>query len=219
MRDLLLIALIWLFYGALHSVLASFQVKAWVRRALPRFLPAYRLLYNLLALLLLLPPLWLTHRQAGPLLWIVPDWLSVSALGLAAIGFTWSLRWYDGAGFLGLRQWRAHCGPEDGIATFTLSPLHRYVRHPWYFFALVVLWTRDLNAAWLVATSMITVYFAVGSRLEENKLIACYGEAYRAYRRKGPGLFPLPWRYLGPAQAMALEQQARQISQKSSQSD
>jgi protein-S-isoprenylcysteine O-methyltransferase Ste14 len=83
------------------------------------------------------------------------------------------------------------------------------VRHPWYALGLLVLWTRDLNAAWLVAAIAITVYLLIGSRLEENKLIAFYGDAYRRYRRRVPGLVPLPGRSLSAREAGELQTLAR----------
>jgi steroid 5-alpha reductase family enzyme len=76
----------------------------------------------------------------------------------------------------------------DDQEQFQLSPLHRWVRHPWYFFALVIIWTRDMN--------LMTLYFIIGSRLEERKLERYHGEVYRRYQRQVPGLVPLPWKHL-----------------------
>lgn len=209
MSDLVVIAVSWLAYGAVHSSLASNAMKQWVATRQPDAMPSYRLTFNLSATLLLVPVLWLTYRYVGPALWVVPGWIAWPALAISAIGFAWSTRWYDGATFLGLRQWRDHVGPDAEREAFTLSPLHRHVRHPWYALGLLFLWTRDLNAAWLVAAVAVTLYLVIGSRLEENKLIALYGEAYRRYRRRVPGLIPVPGRSLSAADAKALETLAR----------
>jgi protein-S-isoprenylcysteine O-methyltransferase Ste14 len=206
MFDLLLIAGAWLVYGALHSWLASGHTKAWVARRWPRFVPAYRLAYNGLAILLLIPPLALTLSQPGEALWNWPVWVSWPAAVLAIAGFVWSLRWYDMGEFMGLRQWRRHDGREH--EGFVISPLHRYVRHPWYSLGLLLLWTRDLNAAWLTTALAVTLYLAIGSRLEERKLVAQYGEAYREYMRRVPALLPWPGRHLSPDEAQALQQAA-----------
>lgn len=209
---LALVALAWAAYGALHSLLASRRFKAAVAARWPDVMPAYRLTFNAVSTLLLAPPLALAASYAGPLVWDVPAWIGWPAAGIAAAGFLWSLRWYDGAAFLGLTQWRARQGPDDAREAFTLSPLHRHVRHPWYALGLLFLWTRDMNAAWLVTAVIVTVYLAVGSRLEEAKLIALHGEAYRRYRRRVPGLIPLPGRSLSAAEAAALERLAREIN-------
>ncbi len=209
MPELAVITLAWFAYGALHSLLASNTAKQWIALHWPGAMPGYRLGFNLGATLLLVPVLWLTQRYEGPAVWVVPGWIAWPALAVSVAGFAWSTRWYDGATFLGLRQWRDRVGPDAEREAFTLSPLHRHVRHPWYALGLLLLWTRDLNAAWLLAALAVTVYLAVGSRLEENKLIALYGEAYRRYRRRVPGLVPLPGRSLGADEAAELEALAR----------
>lgn len=199
MHDLLLIGCAWLAYGALHSWLAGSGVKAWVSRRWPGLAPAYRLAYNGLAVLLLIPPLLLTLGHPGEPLWRWPLWVAWPAAVIAVAGFVWSLRWYDGSEFLGLKQWRSRDGRE--CDKFVLSPLHRYVRHPWYSLGLLLLWTRDLNAAWLVTALAISIYVLIGSRLEERKLTDRYGEAYREYMRRVPALVPWPGRRLDPDEA------------------
>ena len=207
MHDLLLIACAWLAYGAVHSWLAADGVKAWVQRRWSGIAPAYRLVYNGLAALLLIPPLWLTLRSPGEALWHWPGWLAWPAAAIAVAGFVWSQRWYDTGEFLGLRQWRRRDSREH--EGFVLSPLHRHVRHPWYSLGLLLLWTRDLNAAWLTTAVALTVYVVIGSRIEERKLIARYGDAYREYMRRVPALIPWPGRHLSPAESQALQQAAR----------
>lgn len=65
-----------------------------------------------------------------------------------------------------------------------------------------------MDLATLLSAGAITSYLLLGSRLEESKLIAEYGDAYRDYRRRVPALFPWPCRALSVADARRLEQQA-----------
>lgn len=65
-----------------------------------------------------------------------------------------------------------------------------------------------MNAGFLTSAAVITIYFLIGSRLEENKLIAEYGEVYRRYRCLVPALIPLPWRVLDRDTAIELERDA-----------
>ena len=57
---------------------------------------------------------------------------------------------------------------------------------------------------YLYLTSAITLslYFFVGSKLEENKLLIYHGDVYRRYCEKVPGIVPRPWRYLTKKQAL-----------------
>ncbi len=205
---LFLLALSWLGYFALHSLLASLRVKGWVAAHWPRAMAGYRLAYNGLALLLLLPLLVFSYLLPGEPLWRwqgAMAWLANGLALLAVAGFFVTLRYYDSSSFLGLRQWRER--QQDVVDTEALhfSPLHRFVRHPWYSLALVILWTRDMNAPWLVSALCMSLYLVVGSRWEEVKLLRYHGARYAAYCRRVPGLLPRPWRFLSRAQARALQ--------------
>ena len=193
----------WLAFFILHSILASSTFKRWFSQKFTTLWPRYRLFFNLVSVLTLLPVLGMTFALTTPILW---QWqgfwkLLMDGLALLAIaGFLFSMKYYDGLTFLGLRSDAAgHIGSAD--EPLVISPLHRYVRHPWYFFALLMIWTRDMNAGWLIASVLMTAYFLLGSRLEENKLIQEYGSGYARYRRRVAGVIPLPWRFLSKAEA------------------
>jgi methanethiol S-methyltransferase len=171
--ELFVIALSWTAYGILHSWLASMSLKRSVGNRWPSAMRVYRLIYNFLAVALLLPALWLTWAYDGPTVIDWSPWLAWPAAIVSIAGYLWSMRWYDGMDFLGLR----HLAGKQMQDPFIVSPMHRYVRHPWYALGLLYLWTRDLNAAWLVAASTISVYLVIGARLEEQKLIATFGDA------------------------------------------
>ena len=205
--SLIALSLAWILYGALHSVLATVGIKRAVADRWPRLMPAYRLLYNLFAGVALLPILWLLGRTPGPWLWRWhggPAWvmtgLALVAAGLLVVG----PGLYDLSEFLGLRQLREGRGTPEDREPFRVSTLHRYVRHPWYALSLVLLWTRDMNAVRLVSALWITVYFILGSRLEEEKLLVRFGGAYRDYLARVPGLLPLPWKRLSREEARRL---------------
>ncbi len=208
--DLALLLSYWLVYFVLHSVLASLGVKRHVAVAHPGLMPAYRLAFNSLSVLLLLPILWHMLRHPGPVLWQWQGseaWLANGLALLAGLGFVLSLKYYDTQEFLGLRQLRTRTQRVEDQEHFHLSPFHRFVRHPWYFFGLVLVWTRDMNASMLLTGIMITLYFIFGSRLEEKKLLVYHGKTYRNYMERVPGLFPLPWKYISAGEAQELLRQ------------
>ena len=208
-----LLVFFWLAYFFIHSALASLRVKRWFALRHPENARFYRIAFNLVSLVLLLPILWQMNRDPGPVWWTWYGWEAwlANALALAAIaGFAVSLRHYDGQEFLGLRQMQTDKSDFGDAAAiedheeFRISPFHRHVRHPWYFFSLVLIWTRDMNGAMLASAVLLTLYFIVGSRLEERKLMTFHGDVYRRYVRRVPGLIPLPWKSLSKAEAAAL---------------
>jgi protein-S-isoprenylcysteine O-methyltransferase Ste14 len=202
----------WVAYASLHSLLAALGFKTWVTRRWPGFAPYFRLAYNLQSVFLLLPLLWATYALPGDWLWRWSGgwaWLANGLAFAALAGFLFSSGSYDMGEFLGLtplRKRRRDAAEHDG---FRLSPLHRHVRHPWYALGLVLIWTRDMNGPLLVSALAITLYLIIGSRLEERKLEAHFGAAYREYRERVPGLVPLPWKSLSADQAEELVRRTR----------
>lgn len=202
----LLVAL-WIAFFILHSILASHTAKEWFHRRWPSFYARYRLLYNVAAGLTVLPALAMALLSpSAPLwewrgAWEILYWLLTAAtLAIASI----SSRQYDLKVFLGLSGQPP--GPiQSADEPFALSQVHRFVRHPWYFTGLILIWIQDMNFNWFVSCVLMTVYFWYGSRLEENKLVDYYGEPYRRYQEKVAGLFPVPWKVLSKPEADALQ--------------
>lgn len=190
---LMTVAAGWIAYFTVHSLLASTALKR-------RFtgLRCYRLIYNLVALALLLPVAALHALYHGDkvVIWGGP-WLWLALLlNISAVScFLWTLRYYDLGEFSGWRRCREG---EDGTngTQLVLSPPHRFVRHPWYSCALALIWCRDMDGAQLLSTLLMSAYFIIGSRFEERRLLAEFGEPYREYLNQVSGLIPLPWKIL-----------------------
>ncbi len=58
-----------------------------------------------------------------------------------------------------------------------------------------------MNVAFLITAILLSLYFVLGSRLEERKLVAFHGEKYRQYMKHVAGLVPVPWRILSRKKA------------------
>lgn len=203
--SIVLLIVLWLFYFIAHSVLASNRVKARVQQQFPERAHCYRLFFNLFAILTLGPIAFLHIITDSPALISWDGWSSYIAYGMQSVsifGFIWSLRYYDMAAFSGIRSCRQRTDPNSILS---ISPLHRHVRHPWYFFALLLIWGRDLDQLSLVSTLMITAYLIIGSRLEDKKLIAEFGPGYAEYTHQVPGLIPIPGKSLSAQQSRQLE--------------
>jgi protein-S-isoprenylcysteine O-methyltransferase Ste14 len=205
------IALAWLGYFVVHSSFASLRVKKWIADSYPGVMPFYRTTFNVLSLLLLIPIAIGIYADSGPWLWRwtgIEAWIALGLRLSAVIGFVVSLRSYDLSAFLGLRQIHAERHEVNDHESLRISSLHRYVRHPWYFLLLVILWSGDMNASLLLSAVIMTGYLVIGARLEEQKLVACYGAAYADYMTSVGGLIPMPGKVLSRRRAAELEARA-----------
>jgi len=188
-------------YGALHSLLASLRAKALARRTLgPASDRLYRLVYNLVGALTLLPVLAIPARQPGLLLYRVAwPWsgLLLAGQALAVLIILVGLLQTGLAGFLGLRQLLV--GEPEGPPRLQVTGLYRWVRHPLYTAGLAFLWLSPLMTTSTLALFVgLSLYIYIGSLFEERRLIRDFGQAYREYQRRVPRLLPRPGRRWSP---------------------
>ncbi len=190
----LVIIIFLVIYAAMHSLLAAFGAKNWVRRVLgPATGRWYRLAYNLLAVITLLPLFPLLALLPAETLYVIPApwrWLMLAGQLLALIGLGLSLLQTDPWHFLGLAQLTAARPTETGA--LSVSGFYAWVRHPLYFFSLLFLWlTPALTTNLLAAYLVLTLYFYVGSIFEERRLLVEFGPTYQAYQQQVPRLIPV----------------------------
>jgi protein-S-isoprenylcysteine O-methyltransferase Ste14 len=192
-----------LLWGAGHSLTAALGVKAgFVRLFGARaYLGLYRLLYNGLSVLSLLPILALIATGSGQLVWQAEGALAgllVALQGVGLLGLGVSLLQIDLWRFIGLRQALAYLAldplplPDEPLAT---GGVYALTRHPLYLFSLMVLWFMPtMTAGMLGFTLASTLYFGLGSLLEEQKLAREFGQAYHEYRQRVAWMIPfLRW--------------------------
>jgi protein-S-isoprenylcysteine O-methyltransferase Ste14 len=176
---LLILAASWLLFGISHSLLAG--------PALDRIFGRYgRLAFNCVAVVMTALPFAILAWLPVNLLWNAPNWLLWTFHGVnvaAVLAFIHTLKFYSMSGFLGLKTetW-----------TLTFSPWHRWVRHPWYFLMLILIWTQSMTETWLVSALCMTLYLVIGSRIEERRILRHHPGSYSDYCQIVPGL--LPWR-------------------------
>ncbi|UCH76139.1 MAG: isoprenylcysteine carboxylmethyltransferase family protein [Rhodospirillales bacterium] len=191
----ILYALGWFSFGAGHTLLAGRRAKAFLTPALG---PWYRLAYNVFAALHIaavwLCGAWLFGDAAA---YPLPAWAQMVLHGVSVLGLVLllaALRDYDLGRFAGLTQIRNH---RRGIGEPEDEPLHTggfhaWVRHPLYAAAYLILWGNAQDPFGLATAVWGSAYLAIGTNYEERRLMALYGEAYRAYRARVPSL--VPWR-------------------------
>lgn len=199
MQEFIRVLALVLVYGGVHSLLAASSTKRvvldWVgRRA---YLGLYPLAFNILSVITLLPIVWVLITTTGSVLWHVEGVLAylllfIQVMGL--VGFAVVGVQIDLMRFLGLRQALAWLNgdslplPDEPLQTVGVYAISR---HPLYLFSLMLIWAvPTMSAAWLGFCVSATLYFMVGSRLEERKLQATFGESYQRYQQQVPWLVP-----------------------------
>jgi protein-S-isoprenylcysteine O-methyltransferase Ste14 len=187
-------------WAILHSLTAAVRTKQFIRQMMGdrAYEGLYRLLYNSFSIVTILPVLYVLATRVSA----VPIWAARSPFSfimngmqlIGLIGLTIALGQTDIWDFAGLRQARHYLSgdkkpmPPPKLVT---DGMYRLVRHPLYFFSLLVLWfnpVMGLNS--LIFTAATTLYFWIGSIYEERKLLDFFGEAYRDYQQQVPRLVP-----------------------------
>jgi len=193
---MMLLAASWLLFGITHSLLAG--------TTLNRLFGRYgRLAFNGIAVVMTALPFAISASIPAHMLWDEPDYLRWVRYGIDAavvLAFIFTLKFYSMPGFLGLKV-------ETWPLTF--SPWHQWVRHPWYFLALIFIWVQPMTDTWLVSALCMTLYFVLGSRMEERRILRVHPGSYAEYCRIVPGLIPWRGRALDETTRQRLEAQAQ----------
>jgi len=121
-------------------------------------------------------------------------WLMRAVFILAILGFYWGFWALDSFDAFGLSPILNNLrGKDPPPMPFIVRGPYRWVRHPLYFFSLLLIWScPDLSLDRLLYNVLWTTWIIVGSVFEERDLVADFGEPYRNYQRKVPML--IPWR-------------------------
>ncbi|MEX1247309.1 MAG: isoprenylcysteine carboxylmethyltransferase family protein [Anaerolineales bacterium] len=190
----LIILIAFAIYGVLHSILASQRVKDWVQRRFGEGLAhrAYRLFFNLVGVVTLLPILFLVIWLPDLPLYAVPSALRPVFLvgqGIGVLVLAAALSMTDALDFLGLRQFT----DRDKEPQLVTGGVYRYMRHPLYTGSMLVLWlVPGMSVNWFALMLGITLYFYIGALFEERKLEGYFGKAYRDYKARTPMFLPWP---------------------------
>lgn len=187
-----------LLYALLHTFMAG-RGKTYFRDRFGEraYHGLYRLIYNGVAVLTILPVIYLVVDQPGPTVWtfplrLEPLLLITQLIGLVGLGA--ALLQIDLMRFAGLSQFRAYISgdplplPAEKLQT---GGLYRLVRHPLYLFSLLIVWpVTTMTSAYLGFALGVTVYFLVGSYWEEKRMLAYFGKKYATYREQVPWMLP-----------------------------
>lgn len=188
---MLLLAFVWLLYGTIHSFMASNFFKNLAAKALDKYFRFYRLMYNILAFVLLIPVFAVQFSTDKETLWqaslyqsVIGKFISVWGVFLIAT----ALQGYNLSEFSGF-----DFGKNQEKNEFKNDGLLKYMRHPIYFGILLLVWgmfVADASTRSLTGAVAVTIYLFIGIYFEEKKLIEVFGEKYKRYQQEVPMLIP-----------------------------
>jgi len=178
-----------------HSVMARKGFKQWWTRFIPK--PIERSTYVLFSSLALLLLFW-QWRPMPAVVWHIEE--PEMAATIAVLSFVgWVIVFISS--FLinhfelfGLHQVTNNLtGRQMPTPTFRTPVLYNFVRHPIYSGFIIAFWAAPtMTAGHLLFAAVTTAYIVVGALLEENDLVAMFGDEYRRYRKSVAML--VPWR-------------------------
>ena len=192
LADYIFLTIAWILYLASHSVLAAPGFKKLAMKYMGNHYPYYRIIYVLLATVLLIPlgicllqfrSDWIL--RPNPFFYMAGAILFFSAYWIGRYAF----REYSLQEFLGTSYLKEYEIPNP----LKTSGILGYVRHPLYsatFLIMAGIFMILPTVACLISMGCIGLYIFIGIKLEEDKLISEFGNQYREYRAKVPMLIP-----------------------------
>lgn len=191
-------------FAALHSLLATGYIKkAAIRVIGETFVKAfYRLIYTLISTVTTILAVYLIAKIPDQAIFIPPFWLRalMHFIQLAAFVFgAMSFVAVEPFEFVGMRQTlrylskRLTSGDSEGITGTVLvtSGVYNIVRHPLYLAGIILFsFNPYISRTWLTVSLLADAYFVMGAFIEERRLIARFGDEYRAYMKRVPRFVP-----------------------------
>ena len=179
-----------------HSIMIRKEFRKWLSGFIPQnYLGAFFSIFSGLFLLILMF-FWQKSTSIQFELDGVPYWLMRALFFLSIIGFYFTIRSLRPFDPLGIREiFSSLKGKTAKGSFFTVRGTYQWVRHPLYFFSLLMIWAQvSVTADRLLFNGLWTIWIIIGTFLEERDLIASFGDEYRNYQRKVPMLIPYRWR-------------------------
>ena len=195
--------ILWTLWCSIHSAMISLTVVKYLKNRFGEYYKYYRIFYNLVAVITLIPLVLYSKTLNGSVLFVWEGYLIfiriILAVVAAALFISGSLK-YDMLNLLGIRQIKSGKSPsilsEKEVVDET--GILGVIRHPWYLGAIIFIWIacRTMYLSTLIVNIILTIYIIIGTILEERKLIIELGDSYRKYMSKVSMLFPYRWMML-----------------------
>ncbi|MGN6165706.1 MAG: methyltransferase family protein [Flavisolibacter sp.] len=187
----IILALLWIVYCVLHSLLASVGIKMGLQKKLKHNYKYYRLFYTVFAFLFLIMLLYYQISLHTTQLYAATAMVLITGVVLGFCGLVLMIicikKYFIGlSGLLSLFK-------ENTSQDLIITGVHKYVRHPLYLGTFAFIWGLFLILPYLslfIANAIITIYTLIGIKFEEDKLVNEFGESYKLYQQRVPMIIP-----------------------------
>ena len=177
-----------------HSGMARRSFRQRLERFVPE--PFHGLVFTIASASALILCLALWQRAGEPIVRLdgVPAWSVRAVFLLTSAGIALQVDTLGSFDAFGIRPVIARLrGIEPRQFPLVVKGPYRWVRHPLYFFALVLFWSCPvLTLDRLLFNGLWTVWVVLATFLEERDLVSHFGDSYAQYQREVPMIFP--WR-------------------------
>ena len=192
---ILIIVFLLVAFAAIHSLMANLSFKCFATRVFGfRAEVLYMPLFNLIALLTILPLAYLLYKNPGPFLYIIPSpwrWVMICGQFIAA---TFAPRAFlDAPNRFKIRsQLSAPNTPEAG--SLNIRGIYRWVRDPFLLPGLIIMWlTPFMTTNLLVRYPFWPLYIWIWGLHWERGLVSQFGDEYQEYQKRVHRIIPQFW--------------------------
>lgn len=178
-------------FAVIHSLTASLPFKRLLVRGMGSradrlYLPAY----SLVAVLTLLPLVYLLYKNPGQILYKIPSpwrWLMVGGQLIAGLLAPKAFRDAPHRFIISSQV----SGPQAEAGSLKIRGIYRWVRDPFLLSGLIMIWlTPIMTVNLLVIYLLTTIYLFLGSLHWETRLVAQFGDEYREYQKRVHRIIP-----------------------------
>jgi methanethiol S-methyltransferase len=186
-----ILAIGWIVYCTLHSILAATTVKKIPRRWMGEHSRFYRLYYIIFSFVGLIALIYMMLTISSPLIFVPTPATNITGILISATGAL-IMAICIGKYFFQLSGLKSLIR-EESSNELMITGIHKYVRHPLYTGTFIFIWGLLVVFPFLsllISNIIITIYTLIGIRFEEMKLEKEFGDSYKLYKQNTPMLIP-----------------------------
>lgn len=188
------LVLLWLGFFILHSIMATRSIKRLGEGFLAGKKLSYRLIYNLVSVIILAAVLVYQRALSSPD--IMPANTPMQIAGLIALMIALFIA-FSSLTLVQALEFGGFVGVPGGQEDLRADRAYGLVRHPLFvagIFAFWGFWLVTPQLKQLVTAIITTGYFIAGAYIEERRLVSIMGERYENYKAEVPMFIPkLRW--------------------------